>query len=237
MKTVLVWMVCVLSGVGVWAGDKGSHLFILSGQSNMAGLNPELSFIPAVEKAFGKERVLVVKDALGGQPIRRWDKGWDTPIQGKDYLGGDLYDRLMLKVSMTIRGQQIDSVTFVWMQGERDARESLADVYGASFNRVLDQVKADLKLKELNMVIGRLSDFDMENKRYPHWTKIRDVQEALAKNNPRGEWVDTDDLNDGVNKKGKAIKNDLHYSVEGYKILGQRFADAAIRLVRKGTTP
>ena len=59
------------------AGE-GKHLFILSGQSNMAGLNPAISFTPTVEAAFGKENVIVVKSAQGGQPIRRWHKGWKS---------------------------------------------------------------------------------------------------------------------------------------------------------------
>jgi len=49
----------------------------------------------------------------------------------------------------------------------------------------------------------------------------------------RGAWVDTDDLNDGKNPQGKEIKNDLHYSVDGYKLLGQRFADKAIELITR----
>jgi len=44
--------------------------------------------------------------------------------------------------------------------------------------------------------------------------------------------VDTDDLNDGKKtNKGEEIKNDLHYSADGYKILGQRFAGKAIALI------
>jgi len=233
MKKGTVALSCLLLCLGVFAdAPVGKHLFILSGQSNMGGLDPNISFVPAVEKAFGAERVIVVKDALGGQPIRRWDKGWSKPIQGKAIVGGDLYVRLMKKVGVAIKGQKIDSVTFVWMQGERDAKESLADEYTASFGRVLAQVQSDLKITELRFVIGRLSDFDMTNDRYPQWTPIRDIQVALAKKNPLGAWVDTDDLNDGVNRKGKQIKNDLHYSVNGYKTLGQRFADAAIQLVQ-----
>jgi len=58
----------------VFAQQEGAHLFILSGQSNMAGLQPAESFTPAVEKTFGKEKVIVVKSGQGGQPIRRWYK-------------------------------------------------------------------------------------------------------------------------------------------------------------------
>ena len=71
--------------------DSAHHLFILSGQSNMAGLRPEESFIPNVEEAFGKDHVIVVKDALGGQPIRRWYKNWEAADGSRPESTGDLY--------------------------------------------------------------------------------------------------------------------------------------------------
>ncbi len=215
--------------------DQGAHLFVLSGQSNMAGLDPDISFVPAVEKAFGKDHVIVVRDAMGGQPIRRWYKNW-KPAQGDEPKAtGDLYDRLMVKVNGAIQGKVIQSITFVWMQGERDARERHGDVYANSFKGLLGQLREDLNRQDIQFVIGRLSDCDMDNTRYPHWTKVRQAQVAMAEADPRGAWVDTDDLNDGKNRQGKEITNDLHYSVEGYRILGQRFADRAIELVRRRT--
>jgi len=212
------------------SADAGKHLFILSGQSNMAGLNPNVSFVPAVEKAFGKENVIVVKDAHGGQPIRRWHKEW-KPAQGEPPPNtGDLYDRLMTKVNAAVEGQAIESLTFVWMQGERDAREKHGDVYAAGFKGILEQLREDLKREQINFVIGRLSDFDMQDKRYPHWTMVRDVQVQLAESDPRGAWVDTDDLNNKTGKDG-AARDDLHYTRDGYKVLGQRFAEQAIALI------
>jgi len=47
------------------------HLFVLSGQSNMVGMDPEVSFAPIVAREFGKDQVLVVKNAHSGQSIRR----------------------------------------------------------------------------------------------------------------------------------------------------------------------
>jgi len=213
-------------------GEQGKHLFILSGQSNMAGLNPNTSFTPTVEAEFGKDNVIVVKDAKGGQPIRRWYKKWKPAKGDKPKATGNLYDRLMTKVNAAIKDKMIKTVTFVWMQGERDAGEKHGDVYIASMKGLIDQLSEDLGRKDINFVIGRLSDFDMNNKKYPHWTMVRKAQVKAAEANPRGAWVDTDELNDGVNEKGKEIKNDLHYSVEGYKILGKRFADKAIALIK-----
>ena len=33
-------------------------------------------------------------------------------------------------------------------------------------------------------------------------------------------------------KEGKEVKNDLHYSVDGYKTLGKRFSEKAIELIK-----
>jgi len=211
---------------------EGKHLFILSGQSNMAGLNPDESFTPTVSEEFGKDEVIVVKDAVGGQPIRRWFKAWKPKEGAAPKSPGDLYDRLLGKVKAATKDQKIETVSFFWMQGERDARERHGEVYGASLKGLLDQLEADLGRKDINFVIGRLSDFDMENKRYGHWTMVRDVQVAFAESYVRGAWVSTDDLNDGKNRRGKEIKDDLHYSAEGYKVFGSRLAEKAIGLIK-----
>ncbi|MEM6820913.1 MAG: sialate O-acetylesterase [Verrucomicrobiota bacterium] len=212
---------------------KETHLFILSGQSNMARLDPNLSFSPTVENAFGKANVVIVKDAKGGEPIRRWYKNW-KPAQGNAPKAlGDLYDRLMKKAIPAIEGKNVTTVTFIWMQGERDAREQHGSVYADSLNGLVTQLSSDLGRDDINFVIGRLSDFDMSNSKYPHWTKVREAQMSVAQNRPFSAWVNTDDLNDGVNEKGEVIKNDLHYSVDGYKEFGKRIADKAIALIKE----
>lgn len=206
-----------------------THLFILSGQSNMAGLNPNISFTPAVEAAFGKDNVIVVKDAAGGQPIRRWYKKWKSVKGDVPESNGDLYDRLMGKVNAAIKSKEIKSVTFVWMQGERDAKGGEGDVYAASMKGLIEQLRTDMGRKDMNFVIGRLSDHLMK---HSGWVTVRKAQVAVAGADPRGEWVDTDDLNDKKDKKGN-VRDDLHYTRPGYEILGKRFADKAIVLVNK----
>lgn len=234
MKNTLILITLVISVATSFAAE-GKHLFILSGQSNMAGMDPDKSFTPAVEKAFGKENVTVVKSAQNGAPIRTWHKDYQFPdkreIKGKEKERlGKIYAILIEEVKAATAGKSYDTVTFVWMQGERDAKESLSEVYAASFHGVLDQLKTDLKLDKINFVIGRISDFDMENKRYPHWTKIREIQVELAEKAPNGAWVDTDDLNGG---KPSEVGGGLHYNGAGYAKLGERFAEKAIGLIRK----
>ena len=78
-ELITAGLVLILWGMSLEAAEKGKHLFILSGQSNMQGHRPQEAFTPAVEKALGKEKIIVIQDALGGQPIQRWWKDWKSP--------------------------------------------------------------------------------------------------------------------------------------------------------------
>ncbi|MEO0454799.1 MAG: sialate O-acetylesterase [Verrucomicrobiota bacterium] len=214
-----------------YGADDGVHLFMLSGQSNMARMEPNKVFTPSVEKHFGKENVVVVKVAKGGQPIRRWDKKWSVTGDQDPKQIGDLYENLIKATKEALAGRKIKTATFIWMQGERDAKDSLSDLYEQSFLGILDQIRTDLSFDELHYVIGRLSDNGIGK---AQWDRMREIQVKLADASPLGEWVNTDDLNDGVHSKtGKTLKNDLHYTVEGYDILARRYVEKAIKLIEK----
>ena len=204
------------------------RLFILSGQSNMAGLNPDVSFTPALTNAFPKDDVIVVKEAVNGQPIRKWYKQWKpAPGQAMPPGGGigQLYDQLVTKVRDAIQSKaRPDSVVFVWMQGEADAK-GYGSVYEESLRGVIKQLRDDLKRPDMGVVIGRISDFGNSDTNRPDWNLIRRVQVKIAESDPLAAWVDTDDLN------GPA--NGLHYDRQGYATLGSRFAARAIELIRR----
>ena len=203
-----------------------THLFILSGQSNMAGLKPDVSFTPTVKKLLAPDECIVVKSAQGGQPIRRWYKAWKPAKGDGPKADGALYDKLMTAVKKAVGDKKYDTVTFVWMQGERDAKERHGEVYEKSFAGLVKQLSDDLGRDDLNFVIGRLSDCMNKNPGKSHWMEVRKAQVDVAEKNPRGAWVDTDDLN--------GPKDGLHYNKEGYAELGKRFAEKAVELVKKG---
>ena len=231
VKSVLLICLMLIVVLSCETAPKVKNLFILSGQSNMARLDLDESFIPTIEAKFGKENVLFAKDATGGRSIRRWYKDWNPPVGVQDKAEPDLYDSLMVKVQKVIEKEKISTVTLIWMQGERDANSKYGEVYEESLKGLYKQLSNDLGRTDVNFVIGRLSDFDMSNEKYPHWTMIRNIQVHVAESDPRFDWVNTDDLNDGVNRKGKVIANDLHMSAKGYMTMGERFADTSIRLI------
>lgn len=230
------------------AGGEGKHLFILSGQSNMYHMKPGESFIPAVEKAFGKDNVFVASVAKRGASIRYWDKDypWEAGVpQGREQPGskpktreefvsefGNLYDALLNSVKKKSEGKTFETVTFVWMQGESDTKPEAVGKYFESFERVTTRMKNDLGIQKMNIVIGRLSDYGSTIEKKESWMKMRDLQVKYAEERDDCEWVNTDDLNDMTGKDGGA-KNDLHYTKQGYITLGKRFAEKAIALIKK----
>jgi len=212
----------VFVGFTAEATETGKHLFILSGQSNMQRLKPKESFIPAVEKAWGADKVIVVKSAYGGQPIRRWVKNWKPAVGDEPKGTGDLYDRLLRAVREAAGDHELLSVNFLWMHGEQDAMEKHGAVYHQALNSLREQLLADFKARPFFMVVGLLSDFN--SVRFPHWKQVRDAQIEFASSFPEASTVTTDDLNDGLDRKGKEVVNDLHYSANGYILLGERLA-------------
>lgn len=69
MKTLrllpLVLGVVTCAAIGA---DKPVHVFILSGQSNMAGMKPAAGFLPEAKKLFADGEVVYIKVARGGAP-------------------------------------------------------------------------------------------------------------------------------------------------------------------------
>ncbi len=227
-------LACSPVGLEAAAADTG-HFFILSGQSNMRYPLPQ-SFEEAVTKVFGKESVTVVTYSQPSQPIRQWYKNW-TPPEGTDFQlkegekNGVLYDKLLETVRKKAGDRKFSTVTFVWMQGEADGQAGWGAVYEKSFLGIIDQLKADLKRDDIRFVLGRINDHRPNGKFSPGKAAVREVQVKLGKEHANGTWVDTDDLNAGINPWSVYEANGEHFPNAGYRTLGQRFASAACKLI------
>ena len=242
MKIPLTVLFCL--SLPLIAADKPVHLFILSGQSNMQGMDPETGFLPEAKKLFDGEQVVYIKVAKGGQPICRWLEEWDS-IAEKNGVDARTRKRILKDKGVEFYQPILDqykemlkkhpkpaSVTFCWMQGERDANGGGQPAYKDSLKLLISKLRRDLECPDMNIVIGRLSDAGQKK---PSWGAMRKIQMEIVDEDPHGAWVDVDDLNDRE-KDGK-VSNAVHYNrPEGYIILGQRFARQGYALI-KGEQP
>ena len=209
----------------------GKHLFILSGQSNMTGAVRD-AFSDRVHERFGKENAVVVMRMKSGRGIRFWVADYRQPrgrglTNKKKKSNGQEYKPLIEAVLAAEKDQSFDTVGFIWMQGESDANNRLSEVYEESFVKLVRHLKKDLGRDDLYFVIGRINDYARNRPDNEHWRRVRDTQVKLGQT--RGTaWLDTDDLNGG---DAKQPDGGIHFPREGAVILGQRFADQALKLI------
>ena len=216
-----------------FAADKPVHFFVLTGQSNMAGMDPKAGFLPEAERLFPDAEIAFIKVARGGQPIRQWLAEWNEIAEKHDLKARiestKFYQPILDQYAKHVEAHgKPATVTFCWMQGERDGKENLGAAYADALNQLIANLRRDLQAPEMNVVVGRICDHIKED--HKSWTAVREAQVAVAKSDPRGSWVDCDDLNDKPGKDGK-LRDDLHYTKDGYALLGRRYARQAKALI------
>jgi hypothetical protein len=173
------------------AAEKPVHLFILTGQSNMAGMKPELGFMPEAKVSFPDAEVAFIKVAKGGRPIRDWVAEWDeiakkngidvAKARAKDAeKGTPFYDQIITQLTALLeKHPQPASVTFCWMQGENDARFKLDAAYADALKQLISNLRRDLKQPEMKVVIGRICDYGKPDDKA--WQAVRKIQEDITK--------------------------------------------------------
>ena len=210
----------------------------------MQGMDPETGFLPEANKLFKGDQVVYIKVAKGGQPICRWleewtdiaeEKGLDAKHISRIHRDGkvEFYQPILDQYQeMLKKHPKLTSVTFCWMQGERDANGGGQPAYKDALKLLITKLRRDLDRPDMNIVIGRLSDAGQQKE---SWGAMRKIQMEIVNEDPSGAWVDVDDLNNRE-KDGKVI-NAVHYNrPEGYITLGRRFVRQGYALI-KGKQP
>ena len=221
------------------------HIYLLMGQSNMAGrdtrtlasqvdnprvlaLNPDGQWIIArdplhprqgrIEPGAGpgipfalemlkvdpKITIGLVPCAVGGTSLNHW-------VQG-----ADLYEKTVSRAKLAAPAGVIKGV--LWHQGETDtANQKNAETYEARLTQMLKDLRVDLGLPNLPIVVGQLGEF-LTPEKYPYVDTVR----AAIKHTPavvaHVGYADSAGLGD----KG----DQLHFSADAQKEMGLRYAKA-----------
>ena len=228
-------------GVGVWkplSPGFGTG-FRTDGKTNQLSnrFGPELFFgRTLLAKALPGQKIAIVKYALGGSGLAIGVGFGNWHPDFAEGRGLNQYDHALKTLRGASAAGDIDGdgvmdrlvpAGIVWMQGEADAHHSqaAADAYRANLVRLMDLLRAAMRVDDLPVVIGRITDSGMseDGSVMDYIDTVQQSQRAFVDNDACAAYVvDTDDysyLDDG-----------WHYDSDGFVKLGAAFAEAMIEL-------
>jgi hypothetical protein len=227
---------------------KNFHIYLLMGQSNMAGRgnieaedktpHPRVYFFTSNRWEIAVDPIhRDRKSGLGVGPGLNFGKVLADKFSGATIglvpcavggtplvrwsRGGDLYSNALQRATIAIRDGTLKGI--IWHQGENDSqREEDANTYGQRLAKMIKDIREDLGAKDLPFVVGQIGEFLYTRDKSPF---ARKINEALAK------------IPEIVPHTGCALSKDLNHKGDGVHFdsasereLGRRYAAEMIRL-------
>jgi len=231
-------------GLGVWESLRPGHGYGFStdGTGNIYSdlFGPELAFAQALRELEPKQNVALIKYARSGTSIDpEASMGFGCWYSGyKDGKGMNQYDHFLATVRQALSVEDIDNdgqkdilepAGIIWMQGESDAAysEEIARRYENNLKQLIKQMRIDIGVKTLPVVIGQISDSgkDVDGKVWNYSEIVRDAQRAFVERDEYAALVSETD--------NYGYSDTAHYDTMGVIELGRRFAEEIVQLSRK----
>lgn len=242
-KFLITAMVSLIAGASAFAQEapKDMKLFLLIGQSNMAGRgkveeqdkieNPNIFMLTKDLKwVVAKDPVHFDKGAAGvglcsefARDVFKADPkstiGLIPCAMGGSSLdqwqpGKPLYTTAITRAKEALKQGKLAGI--LWHQGESDAKPELVATYPARFETMITQLRKELGAENVPLLIGEV---------IPGHGKHDEVNVALAetaKKTPNAVLVSSADIG----------KKQLHYDSADYRALGKRYAEAFLKMAK-----
>ena len=230
----------------VTAADANFHLYLLIGQSNMAGrgkialqdkvavprvlmLNKANEWVSAVDPihfdktiagvSLGRTFGIVMAKANPKIKIGLIPCAvGGTPIR-RWQQKGDLYKAALKRAKVAQKNGVIKGI--LWHQGENDSgKEDTAKIYEQQLHAMIAAWRKDLGDKNIPIVVGEMGRFFKAAKFKP---TVDAALKALPGKVKHSAWVTAE----GLGHKGDVV----HFNAAGYRELGQRYAVAMKKLL------
>lgn len=234
-----------------FGADAPSRIYLLLGQSNMAGRGA-LDSSPSAENprilAFSPDGAWVVARDPLHQKIGRTEPGVgpglsfanamlaDTPhdlviglvpcaVGGSPLKrwvkGGDLYEQAVARAKAAVASGGV-LAGVLWHQGETDSDKlPWADTYEKRLAGMIADLRADLGAPELPVVVGQIGEF-LTVEKHPGVDTVRAAIRKVGSTYPHIGYVDSS----GLSHKGDV----LHFDAPSARELGRRYAEAMQKL-------
>jgi hypothetical protein len=179
-----------------------------------SGMGPGISFAKTMRLSNPNVMIGLIPCAVGGTPLSRWVKG------------GDLYERAVDRAQIAKKDGVLCGV--LWHQGESDTTDATnANTYGARLKQMLADLRVDLGIPDLPIVIGELGEY-LTSAGYPYISTVRAAIAAVPGEVPNTAIAPSNGLVD----KG----DHLHFSAASQIEFGKRYAAAMLKLQSARTT-
>lgn len=138
--------------------------------------------------------------------------------------GGDLYAQALERAKLALKDGTLKGI--LWHQGEADSgNERLASTYGERLAQMVKDLRADLGAGDVPFVAGKLGEFlnrEDKNGKPSLWPKVNEQIGALPKTVPNAAAVESA----GLKHKGDVV----HFDTPSLREFGNRYAEAMKRL-------
>jgi len=184
------------------------------------GFGPEMGLARTLRAKEGK-RLAVVKAAFSGTSII---SDWNHKDAG---AAGACYRALVKETREAITAAKEQNIrlrvrALAWVQGESDANAGNAPRYEMALREMIAALRTDLDAPDMRALLAVNTRFGGDKNAY--MPKIVAAQQAVADKDAKCVYVDT---------ASAAIANSAHFSGAGTLDVGQRMADALLKLESK----
>lgn len=172
------------------------------------GVGPGIPFAIEMRKANSNRNIGLVPCAIGGTALSRWVKG------------ADLYENAVARAKIAAQAGVIKGV--LWHQGESDSsNKENAETYEARLTKMFKDLRSDLALPDVPIVVGQLGQF-MSVETYPYLKTVQDTLKRIPTVVPNAGYAESTGLGD----KG----DQLHFNAAAQVEFGSRYAKAMQKL-------
>lgn len=174
------------------------------------GLDCGLSFAKTLtDQLPHRITVLIIPTAVGGSSVTQW-------LGDSTYRAVQLLTNFKQKVEMGKRYGEIKGI--LWHQGESDANQRDLPLYKNKLTQLFTRFRTMVGDAQLPIMVGELGSYSGK----ADWQNINKEIHAYAAADDHTAVINTADLK----HKGDTV----HFNAEGQRMLGQRFADAYLKL-------
>jgi len=178
----------------------------------MAGVGLASSFAASWQADHSGEQIGLIPCADGGTSLNDWQ------------VGGALFDHAIFQAKLAQRSSQLTGI--LWHQGENDSSVELAAKYGEKFDSIVNELRRQLGVPDIPLIIGAIGDFLPNGVFGAHFKDYHLVNSALQK------YAASHNNCNFVSAKGLTANEDqIHLNAPSLRKLGLRYYQAFLNAV------